>query len=103
MPGIGERLRELREFKGLARSELAQLAGTTYMNIYNCELKGTRPRPATLEAISRVLSTTPDYLLRGVASEPTDVHRVLREAKATIAEALQVDVKSVNLRLEIGV
>jgi ribosome-binding protein aMBF1 (putative translation factor) len=52
---LGERVRELREARGISRAELARLMGTTRSVIERLELGGAEPRLDTLYRVSRAL------------------------------------------------
>lgn len=68
MESIGERLKQLREAKGLTQSELARLVGfKSQGGIGNIE-SGARGYGAKIVDIARVLGTTPEYLRMEPAS-----------------------------------
>jgi ribosome-binding protein aMBF1 (putative translation factor) len=54
---IGERVRELREARGLSQKDLAQRMGTTQSVVARLELGGAEPRFETLERVARALDS----------------------------------------------
>ena len=82
MTGIGARLKELLEKKGMTQKELAVRVGCTEAAISHY-IKGDRvPRASVLSKIAFALDTTSDYLMEGV---PADVASELDYAKKLIA------------------
>lgn len=77
--GIGSRLRASRERLGWTREALAFHSGISWSAIAQLESGRRRhARPSTLEALSKALGVTIDYLVSGSArSEPMLEHRAL--------------------------
>lgn len=70
METIGERLKRLRETKGISQGELAKRAGLKSQGAIGNIERGTRGYGASIIAIARVLGTTPEYLsLQGSAPD----------------------------------
>lgn len=68
IPGmsLGERVRELRERKGLSQTELAQAIGKQMLAVSQIERGKTEsPRSDTLTGLAEALETSVDYLLYG--------------------------------------
>ena len=60
---IGERIQAARERKVYARSELAKLAGLSYMGLYRIETGMRQPRPSTIRKIAAALGVDPITLV----------------------------------------
>jgi DNA-binding XRE family transcriptional regulator len=79
MPGtlrpvkLAERIRQIREAKGLSQSECAETAGLTRHVWHDHESARERranPKLSTVFALARGLGVTPSELLAGVDEEP---------------------------------
>lgn len=82
MDGIGKRIKEILETRGITQKELARKVGCTEAAISHY-IKGDRiPRAGVLTKIAIALDTTSDYLIEGV---PTDVTGELDYATKLIA------------------
>lgn len=68
----GDRLKEIREARGLTQPELAERIGIHAQQVYRIE-SGKSPNPSadTLTAISKELDVSVDYLL-GLVDSPTE-------------------------------
>jgi len=75
---LGERIRELRNKKGLSQTGLADKVGISYAQIGRYETKGSQPPAGTLKKIADALGSTPDFLIYGAADE---------KAKAKLSDA----------------
>ena len=72
MAGIGSRMKELLEKKGMTQKELAIRAGCTEAAISHY-IKGDRtPRSSVLARIAMALGTTSEYLLEGIPQSYVD-------------------------------
>lgn len=61
---FGNKIRSLREEKGLTQKELADLLGTSLKTISNYEVKGTRPRTMkNFEKLAEIFDVNINYLL----------------------------------------
>lgn len=67
--GLGRRLKELLEKKGVAQREFAEMCGVTEAAMSRYIREGRKPRATILIKMAQVLNVTPDYLL-GVEPEP---------------------------------
>ena len=64
MEHMGDRIKRLREEKGLTQQELANLIGLDNRNSLSRYENGTRvPNPDIIIKLARVLDTTSDYLI----------------------------------------
>lgn len=59
---IGQRIKELREARGMPKSELARRAGTTRNTLYRVESGRTAPSSTMVEQIARGLNVDPGEL-----------------------------------------
>lgn len=64
-----ERLREIRELRGLSQRKLAEELGMAHSMIYRYESGMSDPTSSTLKALSDRLHVSIDYLI-GVTDEP---------------------------------
>lgn len=60
---FSERLKSLREEKGLTQVQLSSLAGITSRQIQKYEAGSARPRLDAVEKLAKALNVTPDTLL----------------------------------------
>ena len=75
IPGLGNRIRQLREAKNMSPTQLAALAGMSSANLYRIESETTKSIPReTLKALSQGLEVDLD-----------------KEVKAALAKALAED------------
>lgn len=59
----GERLRAIREMRGMTQDDLGRVVGTSGIQIYRYENGKTEPATELLVGIARALEVTTDYLL----------------------------------------
>src|SRR5262249_8486806 len=64
----GERLREIRESRGLTQRQLAEICHIGINQLHRYENGKTEPSATTLALIARALNVTTDYLL-GLSSD----------------------------------
>lgn len=77
IPGLGLRIRQLREAKNISPTQLAALAGMSSANLYRIESESTKSLPReTLKALSEALEVDLD-----------------EEVKAALTKALSQDKK----------
>lgn len=70
---IGNRIKSLRESKGITQTELAELIGTTKQNIYKYENGIITNIPSDkIELIAQRLSVSPAYLMGWEDEQPTE-------------------------------
>jgi repressor LexA len=60
---LGERIRQLRQNKGLTQQKLAEMLNTTNATISNYETGASTPDYETLQKIADIFNVTTDYLL----------------------------------------
>jgi ribosome-binding protein aMBF1 (putative translation factor) len=69
LASVGDRIRKLREFRGMSRAELGEaigLSGASANNgIYALENNGAATRADTIYKVARVLGVSPGFLLDG--------------------------------------
>ena len=74
MSYVGDRLRELREKKGLSLDDLSRVSGVTRDHIGRIERgESQNPREQTIEALSKALDIHPSLLLYGVINSANSV------------------------------
>ncbi len=77
VPGLGVRIRQLREAKNMSPTQLAALAGMSSANLYRIESESTKSIPReTLKALGEALQVDLD-----------------EEVKAALVKALAGDIK----------
>jgi transcriptional regulator with XRE-family HTH domain len=69
MPFSGERLKAIREQRGLTQRELAALVGTTPIQLSRYENDKMEPSAKYVELLAKHLEITSDYLL-GLTDDP---------------------------------
>lgn len=72
--GVGPRIRQLREARGLSREDLADKAGISPRGLAEAEKDGSNPTLSTLMGVARALGVTLDQLV----GQETDVAQRLR-------------------------
>ena len=69
LASVGDRIRKLREFRGMSRAELGEAIGLTgpsaNTSIYALENNGNATRADTLFKVARILGVSPGFLLDG--------------------------------------
>lgn len=63
MESMGERIKRLREKKGLTQKELSKIIGVTVPSLSRYENNLRKLSPETIGQLARVLNTTSDYLI----------------------------------------
>lgn len=71
---LGTRIQALRVQQGLSMNELAKKVGISHVQISNYENDAQSPTSAILLKIADQLSTTTDYLLKGISSDDLIVY-----------------------------
>ncbi len=71
---ISERLTELREKKGLRKTELAKELGIAYGTYNHYEIGDREPNSNTLKLLSEYYGVTLDYLLAGKEKDNNDIY-----------------------------
>lgn len=70
MAGFADRLRRLREARGLSKREMAALLGVDPMQISRYELERTLPSAETVLRMAQLLQVSADELLTGSSTPP---------------------------------
>jgi transcriptional regulator with XRE-family HTH domain len=99
MPTIHERIKRLREKKGMSRADLAERVKVTQQAVHGWEQKGAVPSHSRLRTLAEVLNTTTEYLSAGI-----DVNVPLAQ-KYTLVRLLGTDKEggsAVNFHDEVG-
>lgn len=68
MKGIGDRIRQCREALGLSQAALANLIEIDQSAVALWETDKTTPRPGKIDALTRILHTSREYLLLGTVA-----------------------------------
>lgn len=101
----GQRIRALREGRGLSRAELARAVEVSQTAVYNWEELNMRPRGHTMPALCRILGTSEEFLLSGTnvaaVAATRSPEQILREAREALAQVLGLPADRIRLRLEI--
>jgi len=98
---IGDRVKALREKRGISQAEFARLAGEARSTVHNWETNRNKPDTDSMRTVARVLETSISYLYGETDdqrpapswSTPTEL-----DARATIAGALE-DLQRAQQRL----
>ncbi len=69
MATVGERVKDVREKKGLTQEQLSQASGVSKSFLSEIENNKTNPGGQTLLQIANALGASVDYLLEGKSSE----------------------------------
>ncbi|NMI05120.1 helix-turn-helix transcriptional regulator [Paenibacillus sp. SZ31] len=69
MPTLGERIKHLREIKGLSQKECSLQTNLTVVQLSRYETNHRKPDPDALGRLVSVLGTTADYLI-GLTKKP---------------------------------
>lgn len=64
-----DRLRQLRQDRGISQEELAEMIGISHRQVWRYEKGETKPFGDTVAEIAAVLNTSTDYLL-GLSDDP---------------------------------
>lgn len=82
-----ERLRNLREARGYTQDDLAELIGTTRLQIYRWESGKHDPPSEAVAALAKVLGVSSDYLLG--LSDSFNSNTKLSLAETTVVSAMR--------------
>jgi transcriptional regulator with XRE-family HTH domain len=75
---LGERIRSVRESRGIKQEELAHLIGKHQKQIWEYEANRVQPAAAVVAQIAKELETTTDYLL-GLTDDPNRIPQTSEE------------------------
>jgi phage repressor protein C with HTH and peptisase S24 domain len=105
MTTIHERIKELREKRGLTMEAVGELVGVSWQTVQQWENGSTAPRRNRIPRVADALNTTPEYLLFGepkASSEGQTMPPARSEANAEKASVhplpLRYDVSAKNFR-----
>jgi len=70
--GFGERLKELRETKGISKTDLANKISLHYTQIGRYERNEANPSADMLKKLANELDVTTDYLMNGTTNDLAD-------------------------------
>lgn len=109
---LGSRIRELREGRGLSRSDLARNSGVTFAAVYQWEERNREPRREVLNAVAEALGVSASYLVSGKDEEPvkrtrkvekgkTDMPELLRDAQERFASAMGLPSHRIRVTVEV--
>lgn len=88
---IHQRIKKLREDKGLSQESLGKAAGVTYQSVQEWEqADGTAPSRKRLKKVADALGVTEQYLLSGEESGLVGVRQAAAEYQSVSARALDV-------------
>lgn len=91
MMRLGDRIRVLREAKGLTQHTLGRLTGLSQQSIHALE-SGVTQRPRKLDRIAAVLGTTERELLFGDENlSPAEMKLILRYREASAKEQRRIE------------
>jgi transcriptional regulator with XRE-family HTH domain len=79
---IGRRIQELRESRGMSKSELARRGGTTRNTLYRIEAGKTKPSSAMVAQIARGLDLDPGELFPKAEGVPNSLDELLERRGA---------------------
>lgn len=97
---FGQKIRELRQEKGLTLAEVAELTGFTASSISQYEMeRRDNPSRATIERFAKALDTTPDYLMSAEKREPSVIHMILTKEESSIITLLRNGMKDGAIQL----
>jgi transcriptional regulator with XRE-family HTH domain len=105
---ISARIRDLREKRGLTRSQLASAVGVTFAGVFNWEEKDREPRIDTLTRLAEVLGVSAHYLMTGKEgpkqAEPPKaaktIDALLKKAQSDFAAAMGLPRERVRVTVE---
>lgn len=84
---IGDKLRSLREDRGMSTTELARLSGLSQSFISDIENKRrTSPRQQTIEKLAKALRVSPNYFFDESLVTPLDV---FKEANRQVSDEIK--------------
>lgn len=104
---LGARIAELRTLAGYTVQELADEIGVSRVALWKWERESVVPRPERLDALSRALGVSTDYLIAGAHNSQNEaisqaelLHELIIEAKRAIAMAAGIRPERVTICLD---
>ena len=88
---IPERLKKIREDRGLNKAEAARLLGLSKMGYLRYESADRTPSHQTIVFMAQKLGTSPDYLI-GITEDPTPNEYVISKSDDPVLFELIADV-----------
>lgn len=79
MESMGDRIRRLREQKGLTQKELAELVGVGTHSLSRYENNLRNPSPEIISRLAKALDTTSDYLISAYIPEKYSDDNAIKE------------------------
>jgi transcriptional regulator with XRE-family HTH domain len=114
---IGKRIKQLREAKGLSKSDVARRCHVTTTAVWNWEENGIVARSETFALLASALGVREDFLRTGegppnppahtdgqtpAALAPRSVAAVIEQARSEIADITGVALSNVRLSVEFS-
>ncbi|MDR1409262.1 MAG: helix-turn-helix domain-containing protein [Oscillospiraceae bacterium] len=81
---VGNRIRELREAKGVTQDDMASFLGTTRTTVAKWENGAQNFKSETIDRMARYFDCSIDFLLRGSSAETYDIYRMTGLVDAAI-------------------
>ena len=91
---LGERIKQLRDEKGITQLKLARLCGVNRNSIYMYERNNVQPRQEVLSRIANALDVSIDYLL-GNSDDPNDKTSTCNSDNMTKAILKNIDMDKI--------
>src|SRR5258708_1715993 len=109
---ISRRIKELREERGMSKSELARQCDVTTTAVWNWEENGIVPRFDTFQLLAKALGKSDSYLRTGTDipsssgragdTSPRSVAVIIENARTAISESTGVPLDKVRLNVEFA-
>ena len=107
---LGYKIRELRQARGLSKSEFSRRVGVTPTAVHNWEENGVVPRQELMGEIAKVLMVAPEGLMDPPSKDTgpdldsaidADPQTILKECRAAIASAYRVTSSQVEIAIRL--
>jgi transcriptional regulator with XRE-family HTH domain len=100
---LGDRIRQTREARGIAVSDLARTLGVTPKAVSRWEGNRMTPRPPMLTKIAQELRADRQWLASGgLGTGSSKVEEILGRAKADLAAAMNMPASGVRLDMRVS-
>lgn len=80
---VGEKIRKIRQLRGLTQVQLADLVGLPVGRIKQYEINVRNPKPSQLEEFAKALGVTTEYLTNHNTDTYSDIKHILLELEDT--------------------
>ena len=90
--GLGDRLREEREAKGLSQAELGRMLGVAGPTVHRYESNDRRPDPDMLVRLAELFGVSVDYLLGRKEVVPGQQDRAILRSLNGLGEAERAEI-----------